>query len=324
MKFKIQRSRQVPVRAHLRPKIKGHNTLRLIKRGLPARDPLADSFGRFDNDNVRTSVWQRIAVFIRNKIAVSKGKEPLLSLSYLCGALCAALAVCLLVGATVLYALFFSHGISRKSVVIPSFVSLDTDTALSAYTDIFEYNVVYERNPDYPAGAVISQSPKGGVTRRLYGLRDKISITLTVNSTPTPFVLPDLLGTSLRDSLLLMRNNGIRVRVVEEYSDRVPFGNVISVSLPEGSALYNGDTVTLHSSLGKEPVYSTVPALVGLSESEAIKLLRAEGITVDRIEYEASELPQGTVLQQSIDKGVSLKQGERISLTVSGGKYFSP
>lgn len=301
---------------------KGRNTLRLKKERALTATPLND-FGAFEEDKSDFSLYLIIRQWIR-KIRSKKKREPRLSLSFLLGALCSSLSISIISGLLVVLCLLGGYGGAYTNVVIPDLVSLEAGQATKVSTDIFEYTIVYEENPQYEEGAVISQSPRQGITRKLYGSKDRIGITLTVNKAGDRFTLPQLIGKKLSDTLLLLKNFGINVAVIEEYSSTVPFDTVFFSSLSEGTLLSKGDSITIKSSLGKEPIFCSVPDLYGLSESQATAELTSLGLAVGDIRYESSALPIGTVISQQTALGTALRPGSKVSFTVSGGIYYTP
>ena len=206
---------------------------------------------------------------------------------------------------------------------IPDYTSLDANEASSIATDIFEYKIIYERNPDKKEGCVIAQIPAPNVVRRLYKASDKIAITISVNTPADTLILPELKDRSLREALILLKNIGVRIDLREEYSDSVEYGNIIYSSLPKGSTVKSGDSITLKSSLGKKTLFVPVPDLSGLNEIQAIDLLRSKNLEIGEIKYERSKMPIGTITSQSIANGTSLPEKSKISFTVSGGLYYS-
>ena len=130
------------------------------------------------------------------------------------------------------------------------------------------------------------------------------------------------MGTSLRDTLILLKEANINTTVIKQYSSSVPYGKIIYSSVPEDTVMKEGDSITLRVSLGKEITYSSVPNLLGLNEYQAVNKLRANGLAVGDITYQASKNPLGTVISQSVEQGAQLPEQSKISFTISGGIYY--
>ena len=90
---------------------------------------------------------------------------------------------------------------------------------------------------------------------------------------------------------------------------------------PEGSLLQKNETVYITESLGKKISYVNVPTLIGISETDAITKLKKANLTLNKVIYKSSSLPIGTVIDQSIKEGSSVKEGSKITLSVSGGPF---
>ena len=56
-----------------------------------------------------------------------------------------------------------------------------------------------------------------------------------------------------------------------------------------------------------------------MSEVEAIEKLKKENLEVNKVIYKSSELPLGTVIEQSIEPQASVKERSKITLFVSKG-----
>lgn len=207
-------------------------------------------------------------------------------------------------------------------IKIPDLSSLSIENALQVSPDIFEYQVVYVKNPYHSDGEIISQSPAPDVVRRLYKNSDRLTIRLTVSQPKEYITLPDTVGAKLRDIKLMLNSAGIHVKVLEEHSSTVPSGQIISASRSKGSPLYEGESITLRVSLGKEALFVSVPDISGMNEQEAVFTLESLGLTVGEIKYERSKSKIGTVIAQSTAVGTTLPEGGKVSFTVSGGLYY--
>ena len=56
-----------------------------------------------------------------------------------------------------------------------------------------------------------------------------------------------------------------------------------------------------------------------MSESEAIALLKAKKLEIEKVIYKNSSLPLGTVLEQNTPAGNDIREGSKITLSVSCG-----
>ena len=299
-------------------RLRGIGTVR-IKRSLPpAMLPSAQETKKRKTSKAKIlfhRLMLRLQAFIK--------KEPRVPLSVLLKTLFLMLGATALFALVMTYTLFFSYGGAYTEIEIPSFAALDVSQALAVANDLFEYEIVYQSNPEHKGGAVIAQKPAAGVIRRLYKGDGRIKITLSVNEESDYITLPRLSGKPLRDTALALRQAGIEIRLVKEHSSEFASGSIISASPSSGSRLKKGDVITLTVSLGKEATLVTVPSLLGKSESEALYILERLGLKTDSISYESSNGALGTVISQSIPEGTRVLEGCRVSLGVSKGPYYS-
>ena len=290
-----------------------------IYRGVQVFESDSDRFGTFDEDYFVGEEYE-VTPKKRRK-PISPPKTPP---SFLAGILCGAITVLTLSGAIAFLTLFSKLGGIYSSVNVPDLTSLSESEAISLLKnnyDCFDYSVEYKENPNVEEGYVISQLPKPSSERKLYGINGKITVKLTVSKSADAITLPSIIGQSARDVALELQNAGINVYLTEEYSDTVRIGRIISSSHPEGSTLKKNDTIYITASLGERIRYVSVPSLIGLSESAAVTLLKKRGLIADHVIYKSSDMPLGTVIEQSIKSGSSVREGGGITIFVSGGSF---
>ncbi len=169
-----------------------------------------------------------------------------------------------------------------------------------------------QARPDMPPFTVLDQQPKAGQKVKL-GRR----VYLTVSTAEKNFPIPDLIGKTLRGAqLLINENNLVLDTVLYEYSSR-PKDVVIQQQPERGSRVSRNTGVQLRVSLGISPFY-TVPDVVFSSEQSAIAAIQDAGLEVGNIIYEFSDdFTPYTVMSQSIDPGVEVREKKKINLVVS-------
>ncbi|MBO5845730.1 MAG: PASTA domain-containing protein [Clostridia bacterium] len=256
----------------------------------------------------------------RERLASRKSSLPILL-----GALCASLAVAILCATVAVYELFISdHSGRYRQVSVPDMVGLSypSDEAFSQI-DYCNLTVKYEYDPNIPEGVVISQSPAAGAIRRVYPHKTLCNVSLTVSLGERSFTMNDYSSFSLREALLELKNEAVRVKVIQSYSDKVEAGRIISTTPSVGEIFSPETTVILCVSLGPETVYTTVPSLVGLNEIRAEGMIKAAGLAVGEVTYVSSDTPAGIVIAQSHTAYSSLPEGTAISLTVSAGQKYN-
>ncbi len=264
--------------------------------------------------------FSALSAGIRRKLEERRQKKKAKkheSLYLYSGALCAAVLVALLSAAAVLAGLFLRYGAPYDTVTVPDL----TGRPLATEPDEpFSYIIHYEYNPDVSPGVVISQSPKAGVTRKIYRHDRHCTLTLTVSREAERYQLPELGGMSLRDAELELRRHGLTVRIAEEYSDTVDAGHIL-LQEPVAGAVFSGSgEVTLTVSLGTLTLTAAVPNLLELTEMQAVSLLEAAGLVPGEITYRNSTLPAGSVIAQATPAGTQIPLGSSVSFTVSAGE----
>lgn len=271
------------------------------------------------------SVGQRIIVWLAERREKRRSRPvPPSALPMLSGALVATLLVGAFSGAAILYKLVLSNyfGVYKK-VSIPSLVGQDYSVLSGTLSDeIYKININYEYSDTVPYGRVISQYPYGGVERKIYLGGEPCELSITLSRGERVLSMPDVVGASLRDATLMLRNYGVPITVVEEYSDTAPVGRIISSSPLAQESFYAGQGAVLHVSLGKEKHYVRVPDICGLSEASAQALLREAGLLLGEVRYSTSSYPAGTVISQSCAFGSELERGQTVSVVVSAGQQF--
>ena len=348
MKYRIKSSRRTPSESkHLLPIKRIKRSLRLCP---PTRLPIdaADLFGfgifydpysSYAPRSARVKMRSRPSFFsraiayantlsfrLRVKIlalALKRKARPSL-LPAIFGSLCAALAVAFLSLGFVIYSLFIKDYFGAyENVVVPSFVGIPySENSVPIDSEYYKLHISYKHSKELPEGYVISQTPSEGVMRRVYENGDPCDIFLVISLGEKLFTMNDYSSFELRDAMLELKNEAIRISVKHLYSSEIEQGKIISTSPSVGESFSEEDTVTLTVSLGPEKIYVTVPNLYALTETRAEEVLRAAGLRVGKVSYIQSERPVGSVISQSHSFGTTAEKDTEISFAVSAGiKY---
>jgi eukaryotic-like serine/threonine-protein kinase len=113
----------------------------------------------------------------------------------------------------------------------------------------------------------------------------------------------------------------LRSAVVDEASNNVQKGLVVSSNPAEGNNVAANTLVTLYVSTGAAQV--AVPNVVGQQETAAQSELQAKGFQVSAKSDPTSTQPSGTVISQSPSGGTA-PPGSTVTITVSGGAVSVP
>ncbi len=147
-----------------------------------------------------------------------------------------------------------------------------------------------------------------------------VAIGLLIVAHKNKIKMPDLVNENNQDALTQLTTLGIpqeNISIVEEFSDEIEQDKVIKTEPPAGDAVNNKTPITLYVSKGKEQ--QILDNYVGKLAGDVKAQLEKEGYKVE-IQYETSDQKQDVILRQFPDAGAQIKQGDTITLMVSGGK----
>lgn len=212
---------------------------------------------------------------------------------------------------------------------VPNVVGKTVEEALAmpevvAAFEIVE-NSIHEYSTQYPEGQIIKQDPEADRVKKNAGT-DPIPITVTISMGGRSGTMPNLVGQEARGArLILEQTKGLsELSLVikegkSEYNDEVPAGYVSRAEPAEGTALSEGDEVTLYLSLGPEIKYSTMVSCVGKDMEEVQRLMDGLNLKAEFVKEESSA-PEGQVLTQSVETGAEVEEGSTVSFTYSDGE----
>lgn len=240
-------------------------------------------------------------------------------LAFLSGALCGTAIVTLTSAVAVLLILFGTFLMPHKKITVPSLVGQTYST--DSIDDRFEVEVTYKNSDTHTAGTVISQTPSAGTVRKYYSADDKCKLSLTVSTGKHYYTVTELTGLDARDAILTLRNEGVLINTVYEYSE-APQGTVISTSPAAGYAVYDGEPVVLRISLGKQKLSVSVPNLYSLTEAQASELLAQKGLKLGEISYAVSSQPSGVIIAQQYAPYSKVEIDTAVNVTVSIGNEY--
>ncbi|MBI9114240.1 Stk1 family PASTA domain-containing Ser/Thr kinase [Sanguibacter suaedae] len=162
-----------------------------------------------------------------------------------------------------------------------------------------------EWNLDHPEGTVLGLSVVEGES-----LPHNTPVVLAVSKGPEPVVVPQVQSLTLDEATEQLEPWTLAPVVVEEYSETVPEGKVISQAPEQGSAALRGDEVTLKVSLGMP--FVEVPDVLFTPVAEARTILEDAGFKVE-VNYFMGFLGN-EVRSQSEAPGTEVRKGSTITL----------
>jgi eukaryotic-like serine/threonine-protein kinase len=163
---------------------------------------------------------------------------------------------------------------------------------------------------DVEEGVVVSQDPAPGTE-----LEQGEFVSIEVSSGRPKVTIPNVVGQTRDSALQDLRALGLDVRVVEVNSEE-EVGDVTGQQPAAGVSVLEGTTVRINVSKGPRPV--RVPNVVGLPYPQAESELQRAGFGVTRVDV-ASDLPEGSVVDQDPDPDTESSRGTTVTLEVSRG-----
>lgn len=211
---------------------------------------------------------------------------------------------------------FVANNLSSEDtgrVAVPDVVDLPFDEA-KALLEEQELVVRPENrvNPDVEEGIVFDQDPPPG-TRAEKGS----TVTLLVSGGEEKEDVPDLTGLTRSAAESRLDTLGFIPNVLEEFSDTVPSGQVVSQEPAPGSQEPAGSVVTVRVSKGPAPV--TIPDVTGQSSDQAQQTLLGAGLKV-RLRNQSSEtIPVDFVIGTDPPSGDQVAKDSTVTILVSTG-----
>lgn len=254
-------------------------------------------------DGEHKNRWQRFADFLERRFSALLTTAAIL------------VGVTVLFGITAFAMVIMPDTRGVQKVIVPDMVGKMYDAG-ELDQNIFRVIIEYEHDDSLPVGVVKRQYPPAGSERKTVRDQHLCTLRLTLSRGKNTVMLPALSGATLDEAERILRELGFEARAEYLPDSDLPSGTVISTDPAAFSDVPPGALVIIKVS-GQ---LSTVPALSGLSESEARRRLGALGITVGASEYVRSDKPAGTVLEQSVPFGASVASGTTVYLTVSRGE----
>lgn len=131
-------------------------------------------------------------------------------------------------------------------------------------------------------------------------------------------VMPDVRGQTVEAATSRLTGMGLSVSEEVVADDEVAPGLVAGTDPAAGTAIAEGDEVSLLISDG--PADTEVPRVIDLTETQARQQIEAAGLEVGEVTYEPSQaVPAETVMAQSPQPGELVTSGSDVDFVVSAG-----
>jgi serine/threonine-protein kinase len=228
------------------------------------------------------------------------------------------IGIIVLVAAIILLVMSVTNGFNKTTNKLENFVGMSYDEIIESNAYNYEFIQEQEKNDDYVAGSVISQSPEAG-TKVLEGSQ----VTLVVAASESDITVPNVYGYTQEKAIqALERANLTQYKIVTISSETVADGSVVYTD-PKATMIASADTeVTIYVSSGPSTtVIETlkVPDVSGLTQSGARAFLEKYGFTNISFVTQDSEITKGVVIAQSPSAGESAQATDSIKVVISSG-----
>ncbi|GAA0953236.1 Stk1 family PASTA domain-containing Ser/Thr kinase [Nonomuraea longicatena] len=215
---------------------------------------------------------------------------------------------------------FLSSGDSGKDsgaakVTVPVLIDQElTDVEKKLQELGLTFSVTEEFNSDVKKGVVMDSKPAAGSE-----VDKGSSVALVVSKGAERVKVPDgLIGMSAEDARKVLEDAKLRVSVKQKTSSGTQ-GQVVDTEPKSGASVARDSVVTLFV----PRALSTVPNVVGLTEQDAIKALRAEGFRA-KANRQPGDQPKGTVIAQSPEADAKHMPNTTVTIVVSTGPAEEP
>jgi serine/threonine-protein kinase len=166
-------------------------------------------------------------------------------------------------------------------------------------------------NPD-EVGRVLSSNPTPGST-----VAAGSAVSLVIGREVTTRQIPDVAGQSVDQARQTLQQAGFTNVQQEDVDGGGEQGTVVGTDPAAGQRVEPSTEITIQVSRGNQP---TVPDLLGRTRDEAVDLLNAARFNNGQVRFEEEEVEDPSldnrVIEQSVDPGQALEDGDRLVITL--------
>lgn len=207
---------------------------------------------------------------------------------------------------------------TTETVDTPKLVGLSRSEALAALNEVGLTMRVSEEqySEKREAGTVIRSDPGAGEKVAADG-----TVSVVLSKGPERYRVPRLRGMSQEEAAQALAAVHLRTgRILQDYSRKVPEGQVIRANPPGGTPLKRDTEVALVISQGPEPV--VVPDVRNMTISEAQATLIGGGLRPRTIDQFDDTVPFGHVIGTEPASGTTAYRGDKVRVLVSKGSQY--
>lgn len=208
--------------------------------------------------------------------------------------------------------------LGKEQINLDDYTGWNVEDAMTSLEDKgIQVRTSEEMSVDVEEGKIIRHLPSVGQNVETGSI-----VRLFVSSGPNKFSLAQYDTMDYAEAKAELEAQGVKVNVVEEFSETVQSGNVIRHEPAAGTEMKAGDEVTLYVSKGSELV--SVPNVMGSSLQDAEATLKANNLELGTVREITSGKEKGIVVKQSENAGNKVKPGTAIDVSVSKGEETVP
>jgi beta-lactam-binding protein with PASTA domain len=130
-------------------------------------------------------------------------------------------------------------------------------------------------------------------------------------------IVPEVVGLAQGEALAKLQETGLPSQVFNDYSEKLPRGEVIGQLPAQGVSVPSGAESVLMVSSGPAAtasVATTLPNVIGLAESDAVSRLQAAGLSPQLVREYSPNIPDGVVIAQLPNSASLIEMPKKRSL----------
>ncbi len=202
------------------------------------------------------------------------------------------------------------------SVELPNLVGMSKEDAQKACDDKGLKFLIGEpiASNDIEKDKVAKQDPEFKDGKKV---EKGTEIKVSISTGKEEHELPDWAGKTISEVEAEAEKFGLTINKIEEPSDKVEKGKVISTETKAGVIVVSGDTINVHVSTGKKK--TKVPSLIGLTENQAKNMLTNAHLKA-KVEYQTDESQadkKDCVIKQSEEQDSEVDEDTEITITIN-------
>ncbi len=231
-----------------------------------------------------------------------------------------ALVLLLLAGLAAVVGYFAWQLGTTETVNTPKLAGLTRSEALNVLNDAgLTMRVSQEKYSEKrEAGTIISSDPRSGEKVAANG-----TVSVVMSKGPERYRVPKVRGMSQAAAGQALAAVNLQTgQILQDYSHKVPEGQVIRTDPKIGSPLKRDTAVSLTISQGPEPV--VVPDVRGMTVEQAQASLTGTGLKPRTVERFDESVPFGRVIGTEPSNGTQVYRGDKVRVVVSKGSQFIP